>query len=160
MEKKASRGMSDLSRPDPHFYASDSLKGATGQSFVAIPIGDGSDVISVLSMLSTVKGFFRPKDTGCIQLLGALIAFIHAQGRNSIATIKAANGLGSLRRRSGGSRTHARRTRISTRIQPHCAVSMGTRPVAPSMGPIYQWCAALGLVVEDDEPQVSFLDLV
>jgi len=27
------------------------------------------------------------------------------------------------------------------------------------MGPIYQWCTALGLVAENNEPQVSFLDV-
>lgn len=57
---------------------------ASVQSLLLVPIGDGSDLIGVLSLRSAEKGFFRPEDIGRLQLLGALIDFI-AQGRSRIA---------------------------------------------------------------------------
>src|ERR1017187_7537104 len=47
----------DIDPPDPRIYRDDSLKGLTAQSLLAVPIGDGSDVIGVLNLISTEKGF-------------------------------------------------------------------------------------------------------
>jgi transcriptional regulator with XRE-family HTH domain len=152
--------MSEISQPDPLVYKADFLTGANVQSFLAVPIGDGSDVIGVLNMLSAEKGFFKPRDTGRLQLFGALIAFIHAQGQKRIANTEAANRLG---RALSGVRAELGLTQDELAYRggfSRIALSQWERGRwPPSMGPIFRWCAALGLVAEEDEPQVSFLDV-
>jgi transcriptional regulator with XRE-family HTH domain len=97
---------------------------------------------------------------GRIQLLGALIAFTYTQGRNRIANTDAANRIG---RALSGLRSELGLTQDELAYRggfSRIALSQWERGRwPPSMGPIYQWCAALGLVAEEDEPQVSFLDV-
>jgi transcriptional regulator with XRE-family HTH domain len=132
----------------------------TRRSILTVPIVHGSEVVGVLSLDSTEKQFFRPEDIGRIQLLGALIAFIHARSKNLKANTDAAARLG---RALSGVRAELGLT------QDELAYRGGLNRMAlsqwergrwpPSLGPIYQWCTALELVSEDNLPQVSFLDV-
>lgn len=156
--KSPIRCKNSVAQPGKHFHAP--LFVSVPQSAAFLPIGDGSDAIGVLNLFSMEKGFFRPEDTGRLQLLSALIAFIHTQSRHRIANTEAANRLGwalkSIRAELGRSQDeHACRGGFS-----RMALSQWERGRwPPSMGPIYQWCAAPGLVAEEDGPQVSFLDV-
>lgn len=150
----------DVNPSDGKFKFADFLKREAAQSMLTVPIGDGSAFVGALSLNSTEKGFFNSEDVGRIQLLGALMAIIHARARRKVTNTEAAARLG---RALSGVRAELGLT------QQELAYRGGLNRIAlsqwergrwpPSMGPIYQWCAALGLVSEDDEPQVSFLDV-
>ncbi len=158
MKRKEAIVFHDIDRPDERFYSSAFLKRVGPKSFVVIPIGTPSNMIGALTLASTDKEFFRPEDTGRLQLLSALIAF--TQSGRRIANTEEANRIG---RALSGIRAELGLT------QAELAYRGGLNRIAlsqwergrwpPSMGPIYQWCAALGLVAEEDEPQVSFLDV-
>jgi transcriptional regulator with XRE-family HTH domain len=150
----------DISPSDGRFKTPDLFKREAAQSMLTVPIGDGSEVVGALTLISTQKDFFNSNDVGRIQLLGGLIAFIHARARRKATNTEAAARLG---RALSGVRAELGLT------QEELAYRGGLNRIAlsqwergrwpPSTGPIYQWCAALGLVSEDDEPQVSFLDV-
>lgn len=132
----------------------------TVKSGVFIPIGDTSETFGVLSLHATEDRFFREGDIGRLQLLCALIAFIERPGRTKAIDNQAATSLGRAMRDV--------RTELGL-TQEEIAHRGGLNRIAlsqwergrwpPSMGPIYQWCAALGLVSEEDEPQVSYFDV-
>jgi len=129
-------------------------------SLLAVPIGHGSDVVGVLNMYSTEKAFFRSDDIGRIQLLGALIAFIHTAGRNKGLNTEAATRLGKAMSEVRAELGLTQRELAYAAGLHRTALSQWERGRwPPSIGPIYQWCTALGLVAEEDESQVSFLDV-
>jgi transcriptional regulator with XRE-family HTH domain len=150
----------DVNPQDSRFKAADFMKPAAAQSLITVPIGDRSDRVGALSLISNEKDFFSHEDVGRAQLLGALIAFVHARARKKLANTAAAANLGRA--------LAAVRVELGL-TQDELAYLGGLNRIAlsqwergrwpPSMGPIYQWCAALGLVSEQDEPQVSFLDV-
>jgi transcriptional regulator with XRE-family HTH domain len=130
------------------------------QSAIVVPIFDGSNIAGTLSVNSTEKDFFKAEDVGRLQLLGALIVFAHARGRKKPANTDAARNLGralaAVRSEVGLTQDQLAYRGGFSRI----ALSQWERGRwPPSMGPIYQWCAALGLVSSEDEPQVAFLDV-
>jgi len=136
------------------------LKSRSVQSMLLVPILRGAEAQGVISLMSAEKDFFGEKDIGRVQLLAALIAFTQSRPRNTTASTEAASKLG---RALSGIRTELGLT------QDELAYRGGLNRIAlsqwergrwpPSLGPIYRWCAALGLVAEEDTPQVSFLDV-
>jgi len=138
----------------------DFLKANSVNSLLAVPVGHGSEVVGAINLMSTEQDFFSEQDIGRIQLLGALIAFMHARSRNPKANTEAAAKLG---RALSGIRSELGLT------QDDLAYRGGLNRIAlsqwergrwpPSAGPIYQWCAALGLVSEGEAPQISLLDV-
>lgn len=138
----------------------DFLDAISVQSILTVPILNGAEALGVVSLMSNEKGFFGEKDVGRVQLLAALIAFTQSQPRKTSANTEAAAKLG---RALSGVRTELGLT------QDELAYRGGLSRIAlsqwergrwpPSLGPIYKWCAALGLVAEEDTPQVSFLDV-
>jgi len=159
LQKEEAVVFSDVSSFDG-FKIPGRIEAVTVRSGLAVPIGHGSEVVGALGLYSSEKQFFRPEDVGRIQLLGALIAFIDARSKNPKANTDAAARLG---RALSGLRAELELT------QDELAYRGGLNRIAlsqwergrwpPSLGPIYQWCAALGLVSEDEAPQVSFLDV-
>jgi transcriptional regulator with XRE-family HTH domain len=139
----------------PAFLEADSV-----QSMLLVPILNGAEALGVISLFSTEKGFFGEKDIGRVQLLAALVAFIQSRPRKTSTDTAAAADLG---RALSGIRNELGLT------QDELAYRGGLSRIAlsqwergrwpPSLGPIYRWCAALGLVAEEDAPQVSFLDV-
>jgi transcriptional regulator with XRE-family HTH domain len=145
---------------DERLFTFSFLEGVRPKSFVVIPIGTASNMIGALTLASTDKDFFRPEDTGRLQLLSALIAFTHLQSGRRTANTEEANRIGQalsgIRAELGLTQDELAYRGGFSRI----ALSQWERGRwPPSMRPIYQWCTALGLVAEDDEPQVSFLDV-
>lgn len=130
------------------------------KSALFIPIVDTSKAIGVLSLHSTDEGFFREGDVGRLQLLGALIGLVEQRGRTKAVDSEAATSLGramcDVRKELGLTQEELAYRGGLNRI----ALSQWERGRwPPSLGPIYQWCTALGLVSEKDEPQVSYLDV-
>lgn len=140
--------------------ASDFFKANSVQSMLSVPIFSGAQVLGVISLMSTEKDFFGEKDIGRVQLLAGLIAFTQSRPWKTSTNTEAAAELG---RALSGIRTELGLT------QAELAYRGGLNRIAlsqwergrwpPSLGPIYRWCAALGLVAERDAPQVSFLDV-
>ena len=129
-------------------------------SQLSVPIVDGSDVVGVVNLSSSQIGFFGTADVGRIQLLGELIAFVHARSRNPKTNTEAAAKLGQalsvIRAELGLTQDELAHRSGLNRI----ALSQWERGRwPPSLGPIYKWCAALGLISEDEAPQVSLLDV-
>jgi transcriptional regulator with XRE-family HTH domain len=141
--------------------SADFLKTNSVQSMLCVPISNGAEALGVISLKCTEKDFFGEKDIGRVQLLAALIAFIQSGPRKtSTNNIEAAAKLGRAL------------SRIRTELgltQDELAYRGGLNRIAlsqwergrwpPSLGPIYKWCAALGVISEEDAPQVSFLDV-
>ncbi len=137
------------------FFRADSV-----HSMLAVPILNGAEVLGVISLMSTEEGFFGEKDIGRVQLLAGLIALTQSRRWKTSTNTEAAAALG---RALSGIRTELGLT------QDELAYRGGLSRIAlsqwergrwpPSLGPIYRWCAALGLVAEEDAPQVSFLDV-
>lgn len=136
------------------------IKADSVQSLLTVPILNGPQAIGVISLSSTEEAFFGEKDIGTIQLLAALIAITQSRRRATSSNPEAAAKLGEAL------------SRIRTELgltQDELAYRGGLNRMAlsqwergrwpPSLGPIYKWCAALGLVAEIDKPQVSFLDV-
>jgi hypothetical protein len=73
---------------------SDFLKSLSAQSLLAVPIGDGLEKVGVISLVSTEENFFSKRDVGRIQLLGALVAYVHARSKNPKSNTEAAAKLG------------------------------------------------------------------
>jgi transcriptional regulator with XRE-family HTH domain/putative methionine-R-sulfoxide reductase with GAF domain len=147
----------EIPRPDSDFVQ----RSKVGlHSFVGVPVSIGSDVVGVLSVSSNEGDFFRSEDVGRLQLLGALIAFINAKARGESTMAEAATLIG---RALAGVRTELGMTQDEVAYRgglSRIALSQWEHGRWPtSFGPIYKWCAALGLVADQDEPQVSFLDV-
>jgi transcriptional regulator with XRE-family HTH domain len=124
------------------------------------PILNGAQMLGVISLMSTEKGFFGEKDMGQVQLLAALIAFTQSRPWKTSTNTEAAAELG---RALSGIRTELGLTQDELAYRgglSRIALSQWERGRWPtSLGPIYRWCAALGLIAEEDVPQVSFLDV-
>jgi len=73
---------------------SDFVKSLSAQSLLAVPIGDGLEKVGVISLVSTEENFFSKRDVGRIQLLGALVAYVHARSKNPKSNTEAAAKLG------------------------------------------------------------------
>jgi len=132
----------------------------SAHSVLCVPISIGPEALGVISLMSTEEGFFSEKDIGRVQLLAALIAFIQSRPRKTSTNTEAAARLGralsEIRCELGLTQDELAYRAGLSRI----ALSQWERGRwPPSLGPIYRWCAALGLVAEEDAPQVSFLDV-
>ena len=138
----------------------DFLKSNSVQSLLVVPILGGSKALGVISLYATEKGFFGEKDMGRIQLLAALIAFVQSRTQKTSANTEAparlGRALGSIRAELGLTQDELAYRGGLSRI----ALSQWERGRWPaSLGPIYKWCGALGLVAGEDALQVSFLDV-
>ena len=130
------------------------------QSMLLVPILSGAETLGVVSLISTDEDFFGEKDIGRVQLLAALIAFIRSRPQktntNTEAAAKVGRALAGVRDELGLTQDELAYRGGFNRI----ALSQWERGRwPPSLGPIYKWCSALGLVAEEDSPQVSFLDV-
>ena len=130
------------------------------RSLLAVPISSGTEALGVISLASNEVNFFSEKDIGSVQLLAALLAFTQSQppksNTHTDAAAKLGRALAEIRMELGLTQDElAYRSDIS-----RIALSQWeTGRWSPSFGPIYRWCAALGLVAKEDAPQVSFLDV-
>lgn len=140
--------------------AAGSPKANPVKSSLTVPIMNGAEALGVLDLESTEAFFFGESDLGRIQLLAALIAFVQSRPRktstNTEAAVKLGQALSGIRTELGLTQDQLAYRGDLNRI----ALSQWERGRwPPSLGPIYKWCAALGLVAEEDAPQVSFLDV-
>jgi transcriptional regulator with XRE-family HTH domain len=136
------------------------LNSSQVKSMLLVPILGGAEALGVISLISTDEDFFGERDIGRVQLLAALIALIQSRPQKTNTNTEAAAKVG---RALAGIRTELGLT------QDELAYRGGFNRIAlsqwergrwpPSLGPIYKWCSALGLVAEEDSPQVSFLDV-
>jgi transcriptional regulator with XRE-family HTH domain len=155
LERREAIVCSEIVDTETDFYRANSV-----QSMLSVPIFNGAEVLGVISLMSTEKDFFGEKDLGRVQLLAGLVAFTQSRPRKTSTNTEAAAELGRA--------LSAIRTELGL-TQAELAYRGGLNRIAlsqwergrwpPSLGPIYRWCAALGLVAEEDLPQVSFLDV-
>jgi transcriptional regulator with XRE-family HTH domain len=157
--RREARVTSDLRLPDALQKSQHSTE-VLAQSALAVPLGDAAEAIGVLTLLSSEKGYFRREDVGRVQLLAALIAFTFSGARKDHVATEASYCLGRALATVRGE-LGLTQAELAYRGGLHrIALSQWERGRwPPSVGPIYQWCAALGIVSEDDTPQVSFLDV-
>jgi transcriptional regulator with XRE-family HTH domain len=138
----------------------DFLKANAVQSMLCVPILHGAEALGAISIMATEQGYFGEHDIGRVQLLAALIGFIHSRRSKASGSTDSATRLG---RALSGIRAELGLTQDEVAYRgglSRIALSQWERGRwPPSLGPIYKWCAALGLVSEEDAPQVSFLDV-
>jgi transcriptional regulator with XRE-family HTH domain len=129
-------------------------------SALVVPILEGEEPVGVIRMSSAKRDFFSETDVGRVQLLAALVGMIQSRRRNKNVSTEAAAKLGqalsAVRQELGLTQDELAHQGGLNRI----ALSQWERGRWPaSLGPIYKWCSALGLVSSEDSPTVSFLDV-
>jgi transcriptional regulator with XRE-family HTH domain len=127
------------------------------KSILTVPILGGAEALGAVQLISTEENFFGENDIGRVQLLAALIAFVQTRSqKTSTEAVRLGQAMTAIRAELGLTQDELAYRGDFSRI----ALSQWEKGRWPSsLGPIYRWCAALGLVSSEDAPQVSFLDV-